>query len=111
MINYPFKKFQLKYTKDNDKIILDVLNNTIQVNEDIKLIGPIEVKLLFFFLNNINGTITKDFIYKHMYGRLHVVDQTLYVHISRLRKILRELKCPYTIKSMGVKKGWVLTEV
>lgn len=83
------------------KLTLDLSSHRFSVNgQEVKL-GPIEFKIIKFFMSNPNKVYAREHLLEQVWGnRVVVEERTVDVHIRRLRKILEEVDAADTIQTV-----------
>ena len=77
-----------------EPILLDLNAHRAYVNGQSLNIGPTEFRLLEFFMTHPERVYYRSQLLDHVWGRnIYVEERTVDVHIARLRKLLKPLKC------------------
>ncbi len=70
-------------------IILDEKNQRITINDSVVKMGPLEFRLLHFFMTHQNRVFSREQLLNHVWGMDTFIDErTVDVHIRRLRRRL-----------------------
>lgn len=75
---------------ESGRLSIDFESSTAYINGQAIMLKSMEYKLLTYFVNNKNRTITKDEIFRNVWEDSITGDNTLNVHIRRLREKIEE---------------------
>jgi len=81
-------------------IVLDTDGQQVYLNEEPVNTGPIEYKLLCFFLRHPGKVFSRQQLLDHVWDNVYVGERTVDVHIRRLRKILAQSDCQDSIRTV-----------
>jgi|SRR5690554_1307465 len=71
-------------------LVMDVLSQRVSVGDVELSLGPMEYKLLAFFMRNPDRVFSREQLLNRVWGsNVYVEDRTVDVHILRLRKVLK----------------------
>ena len=75
---------------DDGNLFVDLSNNFVKIrNEEIKLTS-LEYKLLKYLINNSGNLISKNELFEQVWNDKFTQDNTLNVHIRKLRELIEE---------------------
>ena len=75
---------------DDGNLKIDFKNNSVFIkNSEVKLTS-IEYKLLFYLVNNKNKLVTKNELFENIWNDKFTTDNTLNVHIRKIRELIEE---------------------
>ena len=72
----------------DDRLVVDFAHNSVAVNRVETALTPTETKLLYILLKSAGRTITTEFLLRRVWPLEEVFEDTLRVHIHRLRRKL-----------------------
>jgi DNA-binding response OmpR family regulator len=72
----------------DDRLSVDFARQQVSVEGDLVLLSPTETKLLYLLMRNAGRTVTNDFLLRRLWPLREVYEDTLRVHVYRLRKKL-----------------------
>ena len=82
-------------------IKLDLDAHRAYVNDESINMGPTEFRLLEFFMTHSDRVYSRNQLLDYVWGRnMYVEERTVDVHIVRLRKLLKPLKCDQMIQTV-----------
>ncbi|MEN9464726.1 MAG: Phosphatase regulon transcriptional regulatory protein [Pseudomonadota bacterium] len=88
---------QLKY----GDLILDGLSQRVRTEKTEIVLGPLEFKLLEFFLRHPDRVFNRDQLLNHVWGgSVYIEDRTVDVHVLRLRKALKVADLSHIIETV-----------
>ncbi|CBL45848.1 Phosphatase regulon transcriptional regulatory protein [gamma proteobacterium HdN1] len=83
------------------ELTLDVISQRVHTKSGEISLGPIEFKLLEFFLRNPNRVFSREQLLNRVWGStVYIEDRTVDVHILRLRKSLNKAELPPMIETV-----------
>ncbi len=77
-------------TQVDDHLQVDFAHQRVLVDDNPVDLTPTETKLLYLLMRNAGRTLTTDFLLRRLWPREEVFEDTLRVHIHRLRKKLEQ---------------------
>lgn len=82
-------------------LILNKKSQRVSVKDQILKLGPLEYRLLHFFMTHRDRVYSRDELLSHVWGvNAYVDERTVDVHIRRLRKQLATTKHDYLIQTI-----------
>ena len=91
------KIFRVEY----DKLIIDIRDYKVFINEKPVKMPPREIELLFFLSSKPNRVFSRNTLLDELWGVECYVDaRTVDVHIKRLREKLREISDKWELKTV-----------
>jgi DNA-binding response OmpR family regulator len=90
-------------TKVDDRLAVDFSHQIAIVEGEPIALTPTETKILYILMRNAGRTVTSDFLLRRLWPLEEVFEDTLRVHIHRLRKKIEiEPKSPYIVTERGL---------
>jgi DNA-binding response OmpR family regulator len=90
-------------TKVDHRLAIDFSHQQAIVDDEIIALTPTETKLLYILMRNTGRTVSTDFLLRRLWPLDEVFEDTLRVHIHRLRKkIETDPKSPYIVTERGL---------
>jgi DNA-binding response OmpR family regulator len=72
----------------DDQLAVDFVRQTVAVQGQSVSLSPTETKLLYLLMRNAGRTVTNDFLLRRLWPLAEVFEDTLRVHVYRLRRKL-----------------------
>ena len=73
-------------TQIDDRLTIDFTNQQVMINGEVVALTPTETKLLHILVRNTGHTVTNGFLLRRLWPDEEVFEDTLRVHVARLRK-------------------------
>jgi DNA-binding response OmpR family regulator len=90
-------------TKVDDRLAVDFGHQQAFVDDEPRALTPTETKLLYILMRNAGRTVTTGFLLRRLWPLEEVFEDTLRVHIHRLRKKIEiDPKRPYIVTERGL---------
>jgi two-component system response regulator RegX3 len=83
-----YNKTQDSQNYDDNYLKIDKLNKQVYVNNELVKLTPIEFKLLNYLVDNKNRLITKEELFDNVWEDTYSTDNTLNVHIRKIREAI-----------------------
>jgi DNA-binding response OmpR family regulator len=72
----------------DDRLVVDFARQQVSIEGQSVALSPTETKLLYLLMRNAGRTVTNDFLLRRLWPLREVFEDTLRVHVYRLRKKL-----------------------
>ena len=84
-----------RFSKNNDfyddgYLMVDINKNIVKVNKKEIKLTSLEFKLLVYLINNSNRLISKNELFENIWNDKFTTDNTLNVHIRKIRELIEE---------------------
>jgi DNA-binding response OmpR family regulator len=72
----------------DERLVVDFARQQVTIDGELVDLSPTETKLLYLLMRNAGRTVTTDFLLRRLWPLREVYEDTLRVHVYRLRKKL-----------------------
>jgi DNA-binding response OmpR family regulator len=88
----------------DERLAIDFAHQQVQIEGNPVLLTPLETKLLYLLMRNAGQTVTVDFLLRRLWPLEEVFEDTLRVHVHRLRQKIEiaPAKPHYVITQRGL---------
>jgi len=84
-----------------DGLTLDVSSHRVMADKQLITVGPIEFKLLHYFMSHPDRVFSRAQLLDSVWGNdVYIEERTIDVHIRRLRKVLATVKYEHVIQTV-----------
>ncbi|GIK43126.1 MAG: DNA-binding response regulator [Chloroflexota bacterium] len=100
-----------RMTRVDDHLAVDFTHQQALVDGQLVAFTPLETKLLYILMRNAGQTVTTDFLLRRLWPREEVLEDTLRVHIHRLRQKIETTPAhpQYIVTERGVGYSFPVT--
>jgi DNA-binding response OmpR family regulator len=92
----------------DDRLVVELAGQRVYVNDEMVALTPTETKLLYILIRNAGRVVRKEYLLRRLWPTKEVFEDTLRVHLHRLRKkIEKDAKRPkYLVTVRGIGYRW-----